>query len=179
MQSPRIRAARAADAAAINRIYNHYVRRTTVTFDIEPWSDARRRDWLAEFINPGDAGERDNRGNPGIYHALVAEWDGVVAGFAFNHAFRAKPAYRRATETTVYAAPDLQARGLGRALYAELFRRIAATDLHRAYAVIALPNAPSVALHRRFGFTRIATLSEVGYKFDAYIDAAWFEKALT
>jgi len=207
MSSPLIRAARIDDAAAINRIYNHYIRHSAITFDIEPWSIERRRDWLAGFIdgddgdgdardgdgdnddggdnNGGDNGDGDNnggdngRGDDGdIYHALVAEIDGTVAGFAFNHAFRAKPAYRRATETTVYAAADHQARGVGGALYAELFRRIESTDLHRAYAVIALPNPRSIALHRRFGFTRIATFSEVGYKFNKYIDAAWFEKAL-
>ena len=187
MSSPLIRAARIDDAAAINRIYNHYIRHSAITFDIEPWSIERRRDWLAGFIDGdgdnddgGDNNGGDNgRGDDGdIYHALVAELDGGVAGFAFNHAFRAKPAYRRATETTVYAAADHQARGIGGALYAELFRRIESTDLHRAYAVIALPNPRSIALHRRFGFTRIATFSEVGYKFNKYIDAAWFEKAL-
>ena len=203
MSSPLIRAARIDDAAAINRIYNHYIRHSAITFDIEPWSIERRRDWLAGFIvgDDGDARDGDGRGdnngdgdngdggdNNGddncrgddgdIYHALVAELDGSVAGFAFNQAFRAKPAYRRATETTVYAAADHQARGVGGALYAELFRRIESTDLHRAYAVIALPNPRSIALHRRFGFTRIATFSEVGYKFNKYIGAAWFEKAL-
>ena len=199
MSSPFIRAARIDDAAAINRIYNHYIRHSAITFDIEPWSIERRRDWLAGFIDGDDGDARDGDGDNGdggdnggdngdggddngsdndIYHALVAELDGGVAGFAFNHAFRAKPAYRRATETTVYAAADHQARGIGGALYAELFRRIESTDLHRAYAVIALPNPRSIALHRRFGFTRIATFSEVGYKFNKYIDAAWFEKAL-
>ena len=199
MSSPLIRAARIDDAAAINRIYNHYIRHSAITFDIEPWSIERRRDWLAGFIDGDDGDARDGDGDNGdggdnggdngdggddngsdndIYHALVAELDGAVAGFAFNHAFRAKPAYRRATETTVYAAADHQARGIGGALYAELFRRIESTDLHRAYAVIALPNPRSIALHRRFGFTRIATFSEVGYKFNKYIDAAWFEKAL-
>lgn len=197
MSSPLIRAARIDDAAAINRIYNHYIRHSAITFDIEPWSIERRRDWLAGFIdgddgdnngdgdngdggdNGGDNSDGDNNGDDNdIYHALVAELDGGIAGFAFNHAFRAKPAYRRATETTVYAAADHQARGIGGALYAELFRRIESTNLHRAYAVIALPNSRSIALHRRFGFTRIATFSEVGYKFNKYIDAAWFEKAL-
>lgn len=191
MSSPLIRAARIDDAAAINRIYNHYIRHSAITFDIEPWSIERRRDWLAGFIDGDDGGDNNDgdnddggdnnggdNGNGDIYHALVAELDGGVAGFAFNHAFRAKPAYRRATETTVYAAADHQARGVGGALYAELFRRIESTDLHRAYAVIALPNPRSIALHRRFGFTRIATFSEVGYKFNKYIDAAWFEKAL-
>ncbi|MDD9857952.1 MAG: GNAT family N-acetyltransferase [Gammaproteobacteria bacterium] len=165
MPCPVVRAAAVADAAAINRIYNHYVHHTAVTFDIEPWSTPRRRAWIAQFT-----------GNP--HHALVAELDGAVAGFAFNHRFRDKAAYRHSTETTIYTAPENQARGIGTALYENLFERIEKTELHRAYAVIALPNPRSIALHRRFGFTRIGTLHQVGHKFGRYIDVAWFEKAL-
>jgi phosphinothricin acetyltransferase len=51
-------------------------------------------------------------------------------------------------------------------------------DLHRAYAGITLPNAVSVALHRRFGFEHVGTFREQGRKFDRYWDVAWFEKAL-
>lgn len=166
MPCPVVRAAAPTDAAAINRIYNHYVRHTPVTFDIEPWSMPRRRAWLARFT-----------GTP--YHALVAELDGSVAGFAFNHRFRDKAAYRRSTETTLYTAPENQARGIGTALYESLFQRLGKTELHRAYAVIALPNPGSLALHRQFGFTRIGTLRQAGHKFGRYIDVAWLEKALS
>ncbi|MGR3984420.1 MAG: GNAT family N-acetyltransferase [Gammaproteobacteria bacterium] len=162
MISPTIRPAARADAAEINRIYNHYVRRTTATFDTEPWSLARREAWMAEFAPP--------------HFLLVAAGGGGLAGFAFNRGFRPKPAYSQSTETTVYT--DGRARGAGGALYENLFARIEASELHRAFAVIALPNPGSVAFHRRFGFRHIGTLSEAGCKFGRYIDTAWFEKVV-
>ncbi|MGR3913540.1 MAG: GNAT family N-acetyltransferase [Gammaproteobacteria bacterium] len=162
MTSLTIRPAARADAAEINRIYNHYVRHTTATFDTEPWSLARREAWLAEFAPP--------------YFLLTAEDGDGLIGFAFNRGFRPKPAYSRSTETTIYTRR--RARGAGGALYAELFARITASELHRAFAVIALPNPASVAFHRRFGFRHIGTLSEAGYKFGRYIDTAWFEKVI-
>ena len=47
-----VRAAATFDATAINRIYNHYVRNTAITFDIEPWSAHRRTAWFDEFADP-------------------------------------------------------------------------------------------------------------------------------
>ena len=49
MSSLTIRAAAVTDAAAINRIYNHYIVRTVTTFDIEAWS-IQRREALARRI---------------------------------------------------------------------------------------------------------------------------------
>lgn len=162
-----IRAAEIHDAAAINEIYNHYVQNTVVTFDVEEWNLARREQWLAEF---------NTARKP--YHLLVAEGAGRIIGFAYNAQFRAREAYQNSTETTIYLAADSTGRGLGARLYAELFARLKAADLHRAYAVIALPNPHSLAFHRRFGFRQIGILTEVGYKFGGYVDTAWLEKAL-
>lgn len=70
MPSLSVRAAAVNDAAAINRIYNHYVRNTAITFDIEPWNTQRRTAWIGEFAD-----------SESPYHAVVAELDGEVAGF--------------------------------------------------------------------------------------------------
>ena len=53
-----------------------------------------------------------------------------------------------------------------------------AEDVHRVYGGIALPNDASIALHERFGFERVATFGEVGFKFGRYWDVAWFELSL-
>ena len=167
MPSLSVRAAAANDAPAINRIYNHYVRNTAITFDIEPWNTQRRKIWIDEFADPESP-----------YHAVVAELDGKIIGFAYNSRFRPRAAYRLSTETTVYTEPQSRVRGIGTALYQDLFKRIEQTELHRAYAVIALPNPRSIAFHQKFGFSPIGTLHEVGRKFGRYVDVTWFEKAL-
>ena len=217
-----IRPALPSDADAINRIYNYYVQHDIATFDVEPWNEAKRIEWLAQFcvaptvfdvatVDNVDGGDNIvnidtvDKGNKVVgntvnintaYYALVAEVDNVtnvtkvdnvtnvtnvdtpIIGFACNTAFRARPAYRLSTETTVYA--DIAApRGVGAALYRRLFELIARTSLHRAYAVIALPNARSVALHERFGFVHVGVANQVGHKFGKFVDIAWYEKKLT
>lgn len=167
----RIRAAALADAAALNRIYNHYVLCSAATFDVEAWDLARRKTWLRGFQSGGP------------YHALVAESEGEgaasrVVGFACNARFRARAAYKYSTESAVYVAPEVQRRGVGAALYGALFARLAAENLHRVYAAVALPNPASVALHLRFGFLQTGVWNQAGYKFGRYISVANFEKAL-
>ena len=75
-------------------------------------------------------------------------------------------------------AEAARGRGLGRALYARLLDRMRADGVHTVVAVIALPNAASVALHETVGFRHVGTLTEVGHKFGRWIDTAWFELRL-
>jgi phosphinothricin acetyltransferase len=161
-----IRAGRASDLPALTEIYNHYVLNTAATFDIEPFAVADRRAWLSYYSETGP------------HRLLVAERDDEVAGYATSSAFRAKPAYDPSIEVTVYLRPGATGSGLGSALYERLFADLAGEDLHRAYAVIALPNDTSVALHRRFGFIEVGTLTEVGRKFDQWWDVLWMQRPL-
>jgi phosphinothricin acetyltransferase len=167
MDMPRhgIRAARADDLAAIVAIYNHYVATTHFTFDVQPYTTTTRQPWFAQF---------DGR----RHRCLVLETDGTVLGYASAAPLQHKAAYATSVEVSVYLEPNAIGAGRGAALYTALFAALANEDVHRAYALIALPNTTSIALHRRFGFTQVAHLHEVGRKFDEYWDVAWFEKPL-
>ena len=156
---------RPADAPAILDVYNHYVRHSSATFDIEPFSLTSRRSWFELFVND-------------VYRCFVATDDGRLLGYAACTPFREKPAYRPSVEVSVYVAPDHLNRGVGSALYATLLPTIANSVLHRAYACITLPNVASIALHEKHGFHRVGHHSEAGFKFDRYWDIAWYEKAL-
>jgi phosphinothricin acetyltransferase len=160
----RIRRGEAGDAAAINDIYNHYIRETAITFDIEEWALARREAWLAGF-----------EGHP-RHTLLVAEAAGRVTGFACTREYRPKAAYETTVETTIYLAPGEHRRGTGRRLYTALFAAVAGADIHSFVAGITLPNPASVGLHEAFGFRRLGTYHEVGRKFGRYWDVAWFER---
>lgn len=162
----KVRTATADDLEAINEIYNHYVRETHVTFDLEPISIETRREWFGHY----DAS--------GPHRVFVAEAEGDVIGFTTSSRFRPKPGYDTSVETSVYVTPEAVGRGAGRRLYEALFGALEAQDIHRAYAGIALPNPASLALHERFGFKRVALFTEQGRKFDRYWDVAWFEKPL-
>ncbi|SEQ55236.1 GNAT family N-acetyltransferase [Streptomyces radiopugnans] len=163
-----VRAGEEGDLPDLTDIYNHYVRETPVTFDIEPLTVDARRPWL--LSHPKDGPHR-------LLVALDAESNRVL-GYATSSPFRPKPAYSTSVEVSVYLAPDACGRGVGTLLYEHLFDALGGEDVHRAYAGIAQPNEASVRLHARFGFRRIGTYGEVGRKFGRYWDVAWYEKPL-
>lgn len=163
----KIRPGFAEDVPRLLEIYNHYVEHTHVTFDVEPVSLERRLRWFDGFAETGP------------HRLFVASEGSDLLGYASSGVFRRKPAYARSVETSIYLAQDGVGKGVGTALYAGLLDALAEEpQAHRAYGAVALPNEASVALHRRCGFKRIATYSEVGFKFGRYWDVAWFERAV-
>jgi len=150
----------------LTEIYNHFVLHTGASFEVEPWTVEARRAWFGHYATTGP------------YRLLVAELDGLVQGFATSSPFRERAAYSRSVETSVYCDPGHTGRGLGGALYTELFSVLTESDLHRAYAGIALPNDASESLHRRFGFREVGTYTEVGHKLGRWWDVRWYERQL-
>ena len=162
-----IRNGREDDLPRLLEIYNHYVEHTPITFDIAPLSLSARRAWFKDFDTTGP------------YRLFVLEEGNGVMGYASSHRFRARAAYDRSVETSIYLADDGVSEGRGSKLYAHLLSILAADPLvHRAYAGVTVPNEASVALHTKLGFKPVGTFSEVGFKFGRYWDVAWFEKSL-
>ena len=87
-------------------------------------------------------------------------------------------AYRFSAESTVYLARDNHGRGIGTALYERLINELRDRELHALMAGIALPNDASVALHEKVGFVKVAHFEEVGWKFNTWIDVAYWELKL-
>jgi phosphinothricin acetyltransferase len=161
-----VRYAVAEDLPALTAIYNHYVSHTAATFDIEPFEAAARHGWFSHYARTGP------------HRLLVAVRDGEIVGYASSSTFRPKPAYETSIEVTVYLDPKATAGGIGTVLYERLFAELRDEPLHRAYAVIALPNPASVALHARFGFVEIGTMTEVGRKYDQWWDVLMMQRPL-
>jgi len=160
-----VRPASAGDAAAVARIYNHYVRETTITFeevDVPAAEIARR---IADVQLAG-------------LPWLVAERGGALVGYAYAAKFHARSAYRFSVEVTVYVDAAQPRRGVGSALYAALFAILRTKGIHVLIAAIALPNEPSVALHERLGFAKTGHFSEVGFKLARWVDVGYWQRML-
>lgn len=154
------------DLTALNDLYNHYVRETHVTFDITPIGLEHRREWFRRFRESGP-------------HQLFVATDATgLLGAAWSGEFRAKEAYASSAETTIYLAPGAVGRGLGSRLYATLLDALASTELHRAYAGIAIPNPASIRLHEKLGFRAVGSFDSVGRKFGSWWSVRWFELRL-
>jgi phosphinothricin acetyltransferase len=156
-----VRDATRSDVGAIAAIYDHYVLTSQATFEIDPVG------------SEGIAGRMSAVADDG-FPWLVAEVERVVVGYAYASLFRPRAAYRHTVETTVYLAPEATRRGIGRTLMEELLHRLSGLDVHRAIATIALPNEGSVGLHEALGYVAAGRLSEVGHKFDEWIDVGYW-----
>lgn len=152
------------DAAAVAAIYAPNVTHGTASF---------------EEVAP-DAAEMGRRiaGLGARYPFLVAERDGVVAGYAYGAPFNDRAAYRWAATVTVYVHPDHVRRGVARGLYAALVPLLKTQGLWQLGAIITGDNAPSVALHEAFGFRRAVRYPDVGFKFGRWIEVGWWMLAL-
>jgi phosphinothricin acetyltransferase len=168
MTALQIRPAKADDLPRIVAIYNHYVLHTHVTFDTEEVAVLQRLEWFDAFSSFGP------------HRLMVAQADDQVVGYASSSRFKVRQAYDTSVETTIYMDPDAVGDGIGSRLYGSLLDAVKAEpSVHRAYGVIAIPNEGSIALHERFGFERVGTCHEVGFKFDKYWDVSWFEKDMS
>ena len=159
-----IRPATEVDLPGIAAIYDEQVRTGISTFDLEPPPMSYWANRLASR-DPGD-------------HVLVDVEAGDVVGFAYSSTYRPRPGYRLTRETSVYLAEPARGSGRGHRLYDDLLPRLAADGMHVALALIALPNAASVALHEACGFEHLGTMREVGRKFDRWLDTAWYQRML-
>jgi phosphinothricin acetyltransferase len=164
MLVPALRPARPADLYAINAIYNHYVRHSTCTYQIEPDSIAERRRWFAIH---------DSR-----HPVLVAEVKDEVVAWGALSRYHARCAYDRTVEDSVYVRRDLRGRGLGRSLLSELLARARALQHHAVLALIDAEQPASVRLHESFGFQSAGRLREVGFKRKRWLDVVIYQLLL-
>jgi L-amino acid N-acyltransferase YncA len=160
-----VRAAVLSDAAPIAAIYNHYVTTTIVTFEEEPFADA-------------EMGRRIGDVQSASLPWLVAHVDGRVVGYASATRWKPRTGYRFSTEVAVYVAPGHAGQGIGSMLFGLLFPALQDRGIHVVMGGIALPNQPSIALHEKFGFRKVAHLAEVGFKFNQWIDVGYWQRTL-
>ncbi len=154
-----IRPAVDGDLDAILAIHNLAIRESLAIWSEVEVDRADRERWLA-------AHEAD--GHP----VIVADMDGVIAGYAAYGPWRDKTGYRYTVENSVYVAAGFQRQGIARLLMVELIEIARARGIHVMIAAIEAGNTASIALHQQLGFEPPQVLREVGIKFDTWLDLA-------
>lgn len=158
-----IRKAEEKDIEALLYIYNYEVLNSTSTFDLNAKTEGRWTQWFY-------AHNIDN------HPLIVAEVEGVVAGYASLSPYREKEAYKSTVELSVYVHKDYRQRGVATALMNEIIRMAKDDDtIHTVVSVITSENDVSVQLHHKMGFTYCGTIHQVGTKFGRYLDIINFE----
>ena len=135
--------------------------------------------WISFELKPPSVEEMARRiADYGASHAwLVAELDGVVAGYAYGSPHRTREAYTSSCDVAIYVDPACARQGIGRKLYTALFLELR-KKYHAAFAGIALPNDASIGLHEAMGFTPVGVYREVGWKLGGWRDVGWWQRLL-
>ena len=163
-----IREATDADLGAVLALNN-----ALIPVDTTAWTERletidERRAWFAH--------KRD-----GGWPVLIAEAGGDVVGFATYGEFRDNAkweGYRFTAELTIHVAGDRHGSGVGRRLMEALFERARADGLHTLVAAVDGTNDGSIRFHERLGFVETGRMSQVGFKFDRWLDLVLLQRVV-
>ncbi len=159
-----IRDVLAEDAPRLCAIYNHYVQQTDIAFETQPLSCDAMAGRVAAIT-------------PGLPWLVFCEQERVL-GYAFAAPWREQAAYGHSAESAIYLDPAARGRNLGTQLYRGLLARLRNQGVHTVLAGIALPNGPSIRLHQKLGFRKVAHFSQIGCKQDRWIDVSYWQITL-
>jgi phosphinothricin acetyltransferase len=160
-----IRPAGPSDLRGINAIFNHYVTNSTCVWRTTPCSEGERKAWHEEH---GEA-----------MPILVAECGGRIVGWGALSSFREAYTVARTLEDSIYVHPDFHRQGIGSRLLTELIAAARRKGLRSILANISADQSPSIRLHEKFGFQKVAHLHQVGWKFNQWFDAVYLQLLLT
>jgi len=162
-----IRRARTSDIPAITRIYAHAVEHGTASFELVPPDEAEMAQRMQYLLANN-------------FPYLTAETAGAVRGYAYAGPYRSRPAYRWTVEDSVYIAPAMQRRGIGRALLMALIEATETLEFRQMIAVIgdSAEQSASVGLHEALGFRHVGILQNVGFKHGRWLDSIIMQRAL-
>ena len=156
-----IRPATPDDAAAIAEIWNQIIRDTVATFTTAEKS-------VTDLVQAMQTGQP----------FFVAEADQQIIGFATYFAFRGGPGYAHTKEHTIQLAPQARGKGVGRGLMDAVETHARDAGVHTIWAGVSGENPDGRAFHAALGYEEIATLPEVGRKFNRWMDLILMRKLL-
>ena len=156
-----IRQAKISDAPQIASIYNYYVINTIITFEMTPVIASVMIDIISKVTKS--------------YPWLVYEEKGRILGNAYATEWKPRGAFKHTVESTIYLGIDQSGKGIGSKLYSELISQLKLLNIHIIIGGIGQPNEASLALHEKLGFQKVAHFKEIGFKFDKWVDVAYWQ----
>ena len=157
-----VRPATMQDVPRILEIYGYYVEKTAISFEYTvPSLEA----FTGRFLGITER-----------FPWLVWEDDGKVLGYAYGSRPWERAAYSWNAEISIYLAPSIHGRGIGRKLYAVLEEILKAQGYRVIYVIITSDNQGSIAFHKKIGYEVVAEFPGCGHKFGRQLGTVWMEK---
>lgn len=164
--SAHIRPSRESDVPAVTAIYAHAVLHGLATFEYEPPDEAEMARRRSAIVGVG-------------LPYLVSELDGRVVAYAYAAPYRPRIGYRYSIEDSIYVAPDMVGRGIGRPLLRTLVDCSEPLGYRQMIAVIGdSANHASIRVHASCGFERVGLLPSSGFKLGRWVDCVLMQRPL-
>lgn len=164
MSDYRVRAATAADAAAICGIYNQGIQDRVATLETELRTPDERAAWLAA------KGPR--------YPVIVAEATGNIAGWGSLNQFNPRETYRHVVDFSIYVDRAYRGRGAGKVMLTRLIELAREHGFHKMVLSAFPTNRGGMALYERMGFRTVGVYKEQGMLDGRWVDTIIMEKLL-
>lgn len=160
-----LRPATKDDAAALAAIYAPYVATNAVSFEVHAPNGRQMRARM-------EAAD-------GLYPWIVAEEGNIVLGYAYAKPFRPGEPHRFSVEVAVYAAGELEGKGIRRALLASLIDTLTEQNFTQAICTLITPNDKLIQVYESTGFRRAGAFREVCYKNGQWTDIGLWQRDLS
>lgn len=157
-----IRHAERQDLPAILSIYNDAIINTTAVYSYDSQTIEEREEWFERKVIAGEP-------------ILVFEQHQQVVGFATYGSFRDWPAYLYSIEHSIYVDSAYRGHGIASQLLSQLMQIAKDEGYRTMVAGIDASNEVSIHLHEKIGFIHAGTINNVGYKFNRWLDLAFYQ----
>lgn len=85
------------------------------------------------------------------------------------------PAYLYSIEHSIYVHPNYRNGGIASQLLSKLIEEAQQSGYRTIVAGIDASNIGSIKLHEKFNFNHAGTIKQVGYKFEQWLDLAFYQ----
>ncbi|PHK49663.1 GNAT family N-acetyltransferase [Staphylococcus edaphicus] len=161
-----IRQATKSDLPNILNIYNDAILNTTAVYTYTPQTLESREIWF----------EQKAKNSEPIF---IYEIHGEAVAFATYGAFRDWPAYQYTIEHSIYVNKLHRGKGIASQLLKKIINHVQDEGYKTLIAGIDATNDDSIYLHKKFNFQHSGTIQNAGYKFDKWLDLAFYQLDLS
>lgn len=151
-----MRFAEKKDAESILKIYAPYVVNTSITLE-----------YTVPTIEEISTRIEETKGN---YPYIVCESYNNIIGYAYANKAMNRDACNWNAELSIYVDRKHTHKGIGRGLYTCILEILAHQNVKNVYSIITVPNNNSIKLHEFFGFKKLGSYPNCGYKLGKWHD---------
>ena len=195
MSAYRVRAATAADAAAICRIYNQGIEDRVATLETELRTPEERAAWLAArsprhpvIVAEMAMSEAPTRIVAGAEPATISNSPptaqagnsavATVVGWGSLNQFNPREAYRHVVDFSIYVERGYRGKGVGTVMLPRLIELAREHGFHKMVLSAFPSNGGGMALYERMGFRTVGIYKEQGMLDGRWVDTIIMEKLL-